>query len=215
MKLLFDPRKPHFSVWTRLYDPLELYFLVSQNWRNISRSRVSLLHHTSLLGLRDVVEFLVVGRLQDVNSRDAFDNLTPLFMASRKGHLEVSRILLQFGADANARDLNGRTPLHLAVQSGCLDIIQFLLEHGADANAQDKYNRTPLHPNHTYLGFWNPKISEVLLKRGMDPNARDKHGQTLLYSALARGHLESAQVLLEHGADVNALDNNNPRTKIA
>ena len=173
------------------------------------------LHHTSLLGLRDVVEFLVVGRLQDVNSRDAFDNLTPLFMASQKGHLEVSRILLQFGADANVRDLNVRTPLHLAVQSSCLDLIQFLLEHGADANAQDKYNRTPLRPNHTYLGFWNPKIGEVLLKRGMDPNARDKHGQTLLHSALARGHLESAQVLLEHDADVNALDNNNSRTKIA
>ena len=51
--------------------------------------------------------------------------------------LGVAKLLLENGADVNARDENGNTPLKIAINSGKEDMIEFLLAHGADANAPD------------------------------------------------------------------------------
>ena len=55
---------------------------------------------------------------------------------------EIVRILVEGGANVNARCIYGLTPLHHA---GSLEIAVFLVEHGADVNARDNYGRTPLH----------------------------------------------------------------------
>ena len=76
-----------------------------------------------------------------VNS-DAF---TPLHLASSEGHPHLIEILVQFGAQIDARNNNFRTPLHIACLRGHLTVIKALVTAGADINAKDVDNNTPTH----------------------------------------------------------------------
>jgi hypothetical protein len=62
--------------------------------------------------------------------------------------VEVTRILLEKGADVNAVDDKWKTALHMAAdnQNGVsTEVIKFLVENGADVNVTDDQNRTALH----------------------------------------------------------------------
>jgi ankyrin repeat protein len=52
----------------------------------------------------------------------------------------------------------------------------------------------------------NAAVLETMLGCGFDPNAKDKENVTPLHRASMGGHVEAVRVLLNHGADVNALD---------
>ena len=61
---------------------------------------------------------------------------TALHKAASDGSNDKIAILLDKGADVNAKDMHGITPLHLAVQKGHIDTVKLLLERGADINAK-------------------------------------------------------------------------------
>ncbi len=56
-------------------------------------------------------------------------DITPLHVAARGGYLDVVKVLVEKGADANARDAIHGTPLDLA--SGHAEVLALLREHGA------------------------------------------------------------------------------------
>lgn len=65
----------------------------------------------------------------------------PLHSAVAGGHLEIARMLLEHGANPNARQSDEFTPLHGAAQNGQAEMVQLLLDSGVDrsaANAQGK-----------------------------------------------------------------------------
>ena len=46
--------------------------------------------------------------------------------------MDLTRLLVQYGADSNARDDEGRTPSMMATEEKYLKIIQILLKCGAE-----------------------------------------------------------------------------------
>ena len=80
----------------------------------------------------------------DVNARDNYAQ-TPLYEAVQLGHKDVAALLIQNGADVNAKTYHdGPTPLHWAAYLGHKDLVALLMENGADVNAKDKVGKTPL-----------------------------------------------------------------------
>ena len=82
---------------------------------------------------------------------------TPLFrIKGTVGGKEVARLLIQKGADVNARDLSGATSLSWAALTDDYPMAQFLLQNGAHVNSKDNKGKTPLHwailDNHKKMG---------------------------------------------------------------
>ena len=124
----------------------------------------------------------------------------------------VTRLLLEHGADGNAQDNFHCTPLHSASETarfGKVEAMRVLLEHGVDVNARQNDGTTPLH--HAALDGTVDAI-QLLLEHGADANARKKDDATLLHEAAQGGSVEAIRVLLEHGVDVKArkMDDSTP-----
>ena len=115
----------------------------------------------------------------------------------------VTRLLLEYGADANARDNGGSTPLHKAAYNGRTEVVLVLLEHGADANARYNGGLTPLHEA-AYNG--RTELVLVLLEHVANIGAKDNQGRTPLHEAADHGRTEVVRLLLEHGANASAED---------
>ena len=91
--------------------------------------------------------------------------------ASRSGHLEVSRVLVDHGANVNARQRNHFTPLHLSAEYGHLEIVKLLLERGADVHALNSYGQMPYQAS---LAFGHREIADFLREHGADRTRFDE-----------------------------------------
>ena len=104
----------------------------------------------------------------------------------------------------------GRTALHYAADNGNINTAQQLISLGASYKAESKDRINPLH-----AAAWNnhPKVVGLLLKTAeqfgdhLFINCKNNKHQTPLIDAASRGATEAAQILLNHGADVNICDN--------
>jgi ankyrin repeat protein len=81
----------------------------------------------------------------DVNAqaRNAM-KVRPIHAAAASAQIDVTRALLERGADVNARQQEGFTPLHEAAASGKIDFARLFLDHGADVNARTDSGKTAL-----------------------------------------------------------------------
>lgn len=95
-------------------------------------------------GKADLVESILMRDITTKDSRDE-DGYTPLHRAAYSNNVEIARILIQYGADVNARTEMLWTPLHSAVKWSNAEVAAFLLQHGADVNALSEGQQTPLH----------------------------------------------------------------------
>ena len=127
-----------------------------------------------------------------------------LHKAARNNASETVEVLLNGGADANAKDNSGNTPLHGAAWNNAAKAALVLLNGGADANAKDNAGFTPLH---VAAAEDASAMAEVLLKHGADVHAKTNAGFTPLHVAAAEDASAMAEVLLKHGADVHAKTN--------
>lgn len=82
------------------------------------------------------------------------------------------------------------------------ELARWLIAQGADISARDAYGETALH---SHAGRWNGRI-ELLVELGADVNDSAEGRGTPLHRAAATGNLSAARVLLDHGADANAVN---------
>ena len=120
------------------------------------------------------------GRIEstkDITSRITFtadDKILSraLFLAARRGHVEVISHLLEKGTPINSQDLQGRTALHWAVSKGMVAGVRVLLKSHCVLEIKDKLGRTPLM---VALERRYPAVSVLLLQYGaMRPEIDDE-----------------------------------------
>ena len=114
----------------------------------------------------------------DVNGNDKWMSSRPLFRTSRA---EIMEVLIENGADVNARDIDGLTPLHgHSFVHINIEAMKFLIENGADVNARDDRLRTPAHRIVTSPRREDSiKALGLLLFHGADIDARDEDGKSV------------------------------------
>jgi len=127
---------------------------------------------------------------------------TALHHAAGYGPIGNLQLLIDKGADVNAKNRRGSTPLHWAIHDEAK--VRLLLSKGANVNAKQAQGRAPLYLA-AMLGNGVPTI-RMLLTSGADPNMASANGQTPLMMAAQRGNVEGIQLLIESGADVNSKD---------
>ncbi|XP_054494779.2 CARD- and ANK-domain containing inflammasome adapter protein-like [Agelaius phoeniceus] len=139
-----------------------------------------------------------------VNAQDK-QAKSPLHLAAEQGHKTLAEMLLKARADPNAQDKEKKTPLHAAALRGHLSIVELLLAKKGRAGAKDMDGCTPLHYA-TMKG--NTDILKLLLASGKNKNINDRNiwRKTALHIAAEYGHGELINLLLRHGAAINAWD---------
>ena len=81
------------------------------------------------------VATLLAKKVENINVNS--DAGTALMAAVFKNDIEITKILLDLGADANIPDTNGTTALHYATRFTNKEIIKLLVAYGADMNFKD------------------------------------------------------------------------------
>ncbi|XP_052635479.1 B-cell lymphoma 3 protein [Harpia harpyja] len=139
------------------------------------------------------------------------DGDTALHIAVAQGALGAARrlvgLFLQGGRELDVYNRLRQTPLHLAVITGQPGLVRLLVAHGASPMALDRLGRTAAH---LACESRSPRCLRELLRPGPrggpDLQARNYEGLTPLHVAVSSGARESVLLLLEHGADVDAVD---------
>lgn len=129
---------------------------------------------------------------QEVSERD-------WWVAIANDRVEVVRNMLAAGIDANQVGPAGQPPLMLAIREGSWSVYDVLLAHSGTAYNSININReTPL----MYLAVMGEtERARDLIRRGAMVN---RPGWTPLHYSASTGQVDTTQMLLDHGAEVDA-----------
>ncbi|MBI4027589.1 MAG: ankyrin repeat domain-containing protein [Verrucomicrobia bacterium] len=176
-------------------------------------------------GNQNVVK-LLLQKGANVHVRDSEDGTTALPLAIRGNHERIVHMLLARGADVNVADHDGLTPLHWAAQRGNTRIATLLITKGAAVNAKTEAGVNPLHlaalaesTNMVEFLLSNKAEPDIFVASGLGkadrvaqllksaPHlalVRDTNTWTALHWAAESSQTNTAELLLAHGAEVNA-----------
>ena len=78
----------------------------------------------------------------DINKKDAMSSSTPLITAASFGKTEITKILIDAGADLSVTNNDGATALHSAAFFCRVEIVQMLIDAKADKSLRNNYGAT-------------------------------------------------------------------------
>ncbi|QSQ12639.1 ankyrin repeat domain-containing protein [Myxococcus landrumensis] len=151
----------------------------------------------------------------DVNARGEFGATVlqlalgwPYSTGGTPPDIDGIRALIEAGADVNARDPHGRTPLLYAIHSSpapetearVSEIVQLLKAAGAriPSDVKDQHGGA--------FAWTSEALYREILDGGAAIDGRDEGDKTPLHRMAGRGAPDIVKLLLERGAEVNAID---------
>ena len=112
---------------------------------------------------------------------------------------DVIALMLEHGADANAKTRGGATALVVALEKKRADVARLLVEKGADPKVAGPRRETLLH---AAVMLNDRKLAETALSHGLSPNELGCFPPTTpLHLAVQAGNKEMTGFLIEKGAD--------------
>lgn len=177
--------------------------LISPNGDGVSGRGHGATGDMIVFGAKSVREQVAEGA--DVNARNS-DGRTALYLAAVCDFLDDAEVLLAAGAEVDPIDPLGRTPLCDAVVYGHSQIVKVLLAAGANVNTGDSPDNIPLMIACQH--GWSDEsanIVQALLAAGAEVNRQCATGETPLSLAVERGHTNIMPLLLDAGADIEAI----------
>ena len=211
MERLFDPDKPYFVAWLRLYDmDLEVYSPPFSVFVFDPKSDATPLYYASLCGFQDLVEHLIAKYPHQVETRGGYYQ-TPAVAALARRHFKPARLLHHNGSSVDIPGLGRQTPLFSAAYDGDVEMVQVLLDYKADVNSRNEWGLTPLFAASCEAHPETLHVVRLLLENGANPNVWTDEGKTPLHAASEYGSLEVVRLLLEYGADMES-ENKEGRT---
>jgi len=187
--------------WAVRYDDLDTADLLIRSGARVStanREGVTPLQLAAMNGSASMIDKLLKAGAE-ANAALTPSGDTALMMAARTGTPEAITVLLEAGANVNAKESwGGTTALMWAASEQHTAAVKLLLDHGADVNARSNFvaaangrgfeGRTPAAPKA------EQKVEEFA-----------SGWLTPLMFAAREGDLESARLLVNAGANVNAI----------
>ncbi|XP_031785037.1 ankyrin-1 isoform X2 [Nasonia vitripennis] len=214
--------RPGDKKIVELADRLEILKLLWENGAQINakagQRKETALHIAVKFQQVEVVSFLLQSGA-NANARDK-DERSPLhlvvFSTTVSSSEALVQLLVQRGANLHAQDLRWRTPLIEAVCSGNVDVAKLLLKAGAQIDYRNRLGLTALfYACETQI----PSMTRLLLDHTANPQIQDQRKRstplhfvagsgryyTFVDDSANRSHI-IAQILLENGANVDAVD---------
>ena len=138
----------------------------------------------------------------------------------KSGMMKAKKCIKSGNVDIHEKNYRYETPLQVITkqlhkiqdtqsQNTLTEIVKLLLQNGAKVNVVDFEGFRPLHnivsnknasenAIHTILG--------ILLKNNANLNAKTKSGNTALHYAAENGFIKIAKTLIDHGAEIDPMD---------
>jgi len=151
-----------------------------------------------------------VGKGTDIEVRDALER-TPLLLATRVNGVEVARLLIDAGADVNAKDSIKDTLFPYAGAEGRNEILKMILAtRKANLKDTNRYGGVVLIPA---AHHGHSDTVRILLSTVININHVNNLGWTVLIEAVIRGeggkvYQKIVDLLLAVGADWSIADSN-------
>ncbi|KAF4950551.1 hypothetical protein FGADI_8110 [Fusarium gaditjirri] len=148
------------------------------------------------------VEFLINAGARP-NTR-GIRNEPIIFIAAGRGSEELTKLLLERGANAKTRGRRADTPLHRAAElEGSRAIMEALLSYGAEIDARNELGETPLLRAARYASINEIKF---LISQGADTTTQNGGSETCLHMAMEnwKGRSDVVRLLLDNGARADA-----------
>ena len=171
--------KLHFCHWNDdIEKAVELVLTESVDINISAKSNRTPLLCASLSSSSEFIKTLIdLGA--DVNVQRTDDRVAPLVLSADWNNYMATRVLLEYGADANIQNEAGDAPLHCCTRQGNSSVAQLLIDTGCKVNLRNNRDKTPLD---VAVENKQQHLVKLLLESNADVNMRYKLDPTkILY----------------------------------
>lgn len=106
--------------------------------------------------------------------RNGGNDALMMLLSKRDVNLKIVQLLIDYGADINAKNDEGFTPLMFAVENGNVGAVKLLLKYGAKVNVQDIYGNSILL--HAVSNMYIKDLVPILIFSGANPKIKNNAG---------------------------------------